>query len=468
MSTAASRRALGPTTILFIGLALLMVGNGLNGAVIGVRSATEGFSVLVAGIVMAGYFAGFLLAPSAIVPRIPTVGHIRVFAGLASTASSAVLVHSISSDPVVWTLMRFVFGFCMAGLYVVIESWLSGITDSTNRGRTMAVYMIVSTGGLGVGQFLIAVADPNGFRLFVLSSVLVSMSLVPITLASATAAPVVTTPSKVSVRDLLGYVPTGVVGSFATGVTAGVLLGLGAVYATAIGLSLQRTAFFLIAPTIGAIVLQLPIGRLSDRVPRRTVLFGVAIAGAGVCASLLIVPERSVLVPLLMVGLGGTLYPLYSLVVSYALDWTPPGSEVGASGTLIRINGAGALTGPLVTAPLMTAFGAKWFFWVLSVAFLAVVLYVGWRMVVAEAIPLADQRAYVPFPARAGAMAVHMVMNPVRTAGKLAVRKTVTTRRHAHADARSRDVARHPSSFDVPARPTGGSGRSAPGPADDE
>ncbi|MFN3255879.1 MAG: MFS transporter [Ilumatobacter sp.] len=417
---------------LFLGLGLLMVGNGLNGAVIGVRSGNEGFDVIVTGVIMAGYFAGFLLAPSLVVRMIPSVGHIRVFAGLASTASSAVLVHSIAVEPISWALMRFVFGFCMAGLYIVIESWLTEMSDVSNRGRTLAVYMIVSMGSLGVGQYLIALADPNSFRLFVVSSVLVSMSLVPVVLVATTKAPVVELPDPISIRSLFGFVPTGVIASFMSGVGAGVVLGLGAVYATAIGLSVQRTALFLIAPSIGALLFQWPIGRLSDRVSRRLVILGVASAAAAICCALLVLPAQSPFAPLLMVGVGGTLYPLYSLIISFTLDWTPEGKIVGASGTLIRINGSGALAGPLITAPIMSQFGAKWFFGVLVVAFSTVVLYTLWRVLVKEAMPVERQGEFLPFPARATTMAIAIVRRPTPRSSKVFSGRPNVTGRDPH------------------------------------
>lgn len=432
---------LGGMWALFVGLGLLMIGNGLNGAVIGIRSTNEGFSVTVTGVIMAGYFAGFLIAPSLVVRMIPSVGHIRVFAGLASTASSVVLIHAIAVFPVSWTLMRFVFGFCMSGLYVVIESWLGEMSTPTNRGRTLAVYMIVSTTGLGLGQVLIAVADPNSFRLFIVSSVLVSMSLVPVTLAATTRAPVVSIPDPISVRELFRTVPTGVISSFMSGSSAGIVFGLAAVYATSIGLSLERTAFFLLAPMIGAVIFQFPIGRLSDKISRRTVIFGVAIGGAGVAAVLMLLPEQSVLVPVMMVGLGGMMFPLYSLVVSYTLDWTEDSKIVGASGTLVRINGAGALAGPLVAAPLMSQFGARWFYWSLASVFSVVILYVGYRMIAKEALPMERQKSFVPFPARAGYMAIGLVVKPVRKVTRIAAGRHVTSRRHLHDD-----MNRHPTS----------------------
>ncbi|BAN03977.1 MFS transporter [Ilumatobacter coccineus] len=430
---------------LFAGLGLMMVGNGLNGAVIGIRSGTEGFSVVVTGVVMAAYFAGFLLAPSIVVKLIPSVGHIRVFAGLASTASSAVLMHAVSVLPLSWAIMRFIFGFCMAGLYIVIESWLGAMSDASNRGRTLAIYMIVSMGGLGAGQYLVALADPSGFRLFVVASVLVSMSLVPITLAATTRAPQVLLPEGVSVRELIRTVPTGVLGSLMSGAAAGMVFGLGAVYATAIGLSLERTGFFLVAPTIGAIIFQWPIGRLSDLVSRRSVIFGVALVASGVCGALLVVAEQSILVPMLMIALGGTMFPLYSLVISYTLDWTPEAKTMGASATLVRINGTGALIGPLVGASLMSAFGPQWFFWSLGSVFMVLVVYLAWRLLAKSALPMERQGAFVPFPSRAGALAFGLITAPMRQVTKLAAGRHVTSRRHPHLD--GVDHERHPTAF---------------------
>jgi MFS family permease len=419
-----------------------MVGNGLNGAVIGVRSVDEGFSVTVTGVIMAGFFAGFLLAPTVVIKMLRTVGHIRVFAGLASTASSAVLVHALAVFPISWMLMRFVFGFCVAGLYIVIESWLAEMSTPANRGRTMAMYMIVWLGGLGAGQYLITLADPNSFRLFVVSSVLVSMSLVPITLAATTKAPRVETPDKVTVRELIRIVPTGVVGSFMGGTSVGILLGLGAVYATEIDLSLNRTAVFLVAPMIGAMVLQWPIGRLSDRISRRTVIFFVALAAVAISVSLILVPAHSSVVPVLMALLGGTMFPLYSLIVSYTIDWVPAGKATGAAAKLIGINGAGAFVGPLVAAPLMSIFGPRSFFWCITGAFGVVVGYVAWRLVFKDAMPKERQKQFVPFPARAGYLAMAMVAKPVRRATRKAVGKYVTTRRDIAID-----MERHPASF---------------------
>lgn len=430
---------------LFVGLGLLMIGNGLNGAVIGVRSGNEGFSVVVTGVIMAGYFAGFLLAPSIVIKMISAVGHIRVFAGLASTASSAVLVHAISVTPITWTLMRFLFGFCFAGLYVVMESWLGELSTPSTRGRTLAIYMIVTMGGLGLGQYLIAVADPNGFGLFIASSVLVSMALVPVTLAPTSKVPMTREPERVSIRELISTVPSGVIGSFMNGASTGVLFGLGAVYASRIGLSIDRTAAFLIAPTTGAMLFQWPIGKLSDRISRRLVIFGVVIAATSLCVAGALLPGQSILVLPVMFGLGGMMFPLYSLVVSYALDWTDEDKTVGAAGTMVQINGTGALMGPLIGAAMMSWLGSVWFFWSMALFFGVIASYLTYRITFKEAMPQDDQQPFVPFPARATTLAFQLIAKPVEATKK--VGKVVVARRRGGPGMATRTV--HPSEFGV-------------------
>ena len=227
------------TWALFLGLGLVMVGNGLNGALLGVRSATEGFGTTVTGVIMASYFAGFLAGTAYTETALRTVGHIRVFAALASLASSVVLVQAVSVEPLTWAITRFLFGACMAGLYVVVESWLNDLATNATRGRILSVYMIVSMGGVAAGQLLLNVEDTSGFTLFIIVSVLVSLSLVPVTL-SASSAPPIAVPESTSLRDLIGRVPTGLTASFFSGASAGALLGMAAVYASQIGLDAGR------------------------------------------------------------------------------------------------------------------------------------------------------------------------------------------------------------------------------------
>jgi MFS family permease len=305
--------------------------------------------------------------------------------------------------------MRFLFGFCMAGLYVVVESWLSDASTPRTRGRTLAVYMIVSMGGLALGQLLIVTGDPAGFVLFVAASILVSLSFVPFSLAAATDPPPVRVAGRLPVRELLQVAPTGVVGMVLTGASHGVLFSLGAVYATESGFGATMTALFIAAPSAGALLFQWPIGWASDHVPRRAVIFAVAIAAASVCAVMAVASVDSVVVVPLALLLGGLTFPLYSLLLSHTLDRVDPDRAVAASGTLLRMNGTGAVIGPIVVASVMSAVGVDSLFWCLVGTHGAIAAYVAVRLLTEDALPLDRQGPFVPMPARATDLAIRLV-----------------------------------------------------------
>ena len=393
---------------LLLGLGLLMMGNGLNGLVLGVRSEAEGFGLTVTGLVMACYYVGFLAGSVYTVRLIETVGHIRVFAAFASLASSAVLVHSVSVTPPSWAAMRFVFGLCMAGLYVVTESWLNDLATNETRGRLLGLYMVFSMGGLAAGQLLLSLGDANGFGLFILASVLVSISLIPVTL-SASSTPPLREPARLSFRELLRIVPTGVVGSFWVGASHGTLVAMGAVYAAAVGVPKDRIAVLLSAPLVGALVAQWPIGALADRFPRRGVIFVTAVAASAAALALFAVDDGSTGAVALMFVLGGASFSLYSLVIAYTNDWLSQEQFVAASALQIRINGVGAIIGPLVAAGIMGVWGPRWIFVVLVGTHAVIAAYVGYRIFTADPLPMGKQRRFVAFPARAGALAGALV-----------------------------------------------------------
>jgi len=393
---------------LFAGITLLMLGNGLQVSLLGIRSQLEGFSVVVSGAIMASYFVGFLVGSRAAAKALASVGHIRVFAALASMASSAALVHGLIVHPLPWLLMRFTTGACMAGLYVVVESWINDLATNATRGRLLALYMVVSMGGLAGGQFLLNLADPRSAQLFIIASVLISLALVPVSL-SGRGAPPTTVPEPMSLIQLIRSVPTGPAVSAMVGVAHGSLLGMGALYATRAGMSPARTAVFMFAPMAGGVVLQLPIGLLSDRVSRRVVMLGVSIGAAGMAALLLVVPAGGPTAMVLMFLVGGFSFPLYSLGIAYTNDWIRPEQAMGASASLVTINGLGAIAGPLVAAALITGFGTRMFFVALVLAHGAIALYLGYRVAFRAGIPLSGQGRFRPVPARASATVVALL-----------------------------------------------------------
>ena len=408
------RDGLGAVQSLLLGVALVMSCNGLLRVSLGVRAEIEGFGLVVTGVVMASYFLGFLLGTKAAEHFLATVGHIRVFAALASVASAAALLHVIWVHPVFWTLLRFVFGLCLAGILVTVESWLNDMATNATRGRMLSRYMIVTMGGMGLGQLMLISADPAGFKLFVVSSALISVALVPVAL-SASAAPPLSVPEPISLRKLIKIVPLGISTSFWVGVSQGCLLGLGAYYATSEGLPTSRISLFVVAPVVGSIALQWLIGSASDRVPRRQVILVVAVIAAASAGLHVLVRPGSVLSLFLMFVHGGATFPLYSLAVATTADSVSPAQLTGASASLVRVSGVGAVVGPTLGGALMSLIAPWAFFAVLVVSHAAIAVYVVYRMFVQPALPVEEQGPFDPWPVRASAVAANLLRRPRRS-----------------------------------------------------
>lgn len=387
---------------LFTGIGMMMIGNGLQGTLVGIRSEQAGFDTTVIGLVMSGYFFGILAGSRAAFKALSSVGHIRVFAALASMASAASLIYLITDNAIAWGLMRFATGVCMAGLYIVAESWINDLATNANRGRMLAFYMVVSMGGFAAGQLLLNLADPSGIELFLISSVLISLALVPISLSASSAPPTLEYQS-MSVRALTAIVPTGIVVSVLVGLASGALLGMGAVYAIQVGMTPSEVSLFMGAPMVGGVVGQFPAGYLADRIPRRAIMIGLGFIAAAAAMMLFIVEPKSALAVMLMFVIGSCTFPLYSLAIAYTNDWLEPEQILGASAALVTTNGVGAAAGPFLATALMSRFGPTYYFVSLIVTHGAVGVYVLVRVITHGQVP--KPRAFLPYPARASAVA---------------------------------------------------------------
>jgi MFS family permease len=387
---------------LFVGLAVLMVGNGLLGTLIGVRSDIEGFSTIVIGVVMSSYYVGFLLGSLAIPRWLVTVGHIRVFAGLAALAAATALAHSLLVTPIVWAGLRFIVGLCLSGLYVTVESWLHDRATNETRGRLLSVYMLVVTLGLGTGQVLLGVADPIDATLFILVGMLIALAVVPVAMVR------IPTPHevirvKLSLRDLGRTAPLGVVAVAVAGAAGSSILALGAVYAIRVGIDPSRVGVFVASAMVGGAVMQYPLGYLSDRVPRRRVILGVAVGAIVVAFAGIVVEPGSPWLFIVAAAFGGLAFPLYSIAVSHVNDVMPEHQIVVAAAGTIFVFGIGSVAGPLLLSVLMELLGPSGYFWGLLAYFVPLVLYAVVRIIVKER---PSQRDFVSLPARSSTAAV--------------------------------------------------------------
>ena len=392
--------AISSAWALLLGIALIMLGNGLQNTLLGVRATLEGFGTGVTGLVMTAYFAGFV-AGSVIVPRLlANVGHVRVFAALASLASGATLMHTVFVTALSWGLIRVATGFCFAGLYVVAESWINEAATNRTRGQLLSVYMIMVLGGTGSGQLLMNLWDPRGFELFVLVSVLISFALIPITL-SVGRAPAFEASESIGIRALFRASPLGVAGAFLIGIAHSALYAMGPVFATEIGLNVQRVSLFIAVALFGGLVLQWPIGWLSDRFDRRRVIVAVAwiAATASLVAGVGGIDSYTVLIAATAL-LGGMSMPLYSLCGAHTNDHLTPRQIIAASATLVLVGGLGLTMGPLLAAALMQVAGPQGIFWLLTLMHACIGAYGLYRMMRREPVPLDEQRSYDPVSLR--------------------------------------------------------------------
>ncbi|SFR48149.1 MFS transporter [Litoreibacter janthinus] len=384
---------------LLLGMMLLMVGNGLQGSLIGVRGGIEGFSTFELSLITSGYFLGFLggsrLAPG----FIQRVGHVRVFAALGSFISATLILYPAVTDPIAWVILRVIIGFCFSGVYVTAESWLNNSSSNETRGQALSLYMIVQMVGIVAAQGLLNVADPGGFILFIIPSVLVSISFAPI-LLSVAPTPAFGTTRQLSFRDLFKVSPLGVIGMLLLGGVFSAQFGMSAVYGTAAGFSVPQISVFVSSIFVGAMILQYPIGWMSDRMDRRVLILWVsALACVAACVAWVFGDYFPVLLACSFV-IGGMTNPLYSLLIAYTNDYLEPDDMAGASGGLLFVNGLGAIAGPVVTGWLMTQFGPSGFWLVIMVTMAVTTAYAAYRMTRrASAYSEEDEYEAVPYAA---------------------------------------------------------------------
>ncbi len=390
--------AIASVWALLVSIALLMAGSGLQGSLLGIRAAEDGFSSLMTGVVMSSYFAGFLLG-FAVVPRlVKRVGHIRVLGVLASVASAVALIHSVFVDPLVWTGLRAVTGFCYIGLFIVAESWMNDRSTNETRGQLLSVYMIIMTASMAVGPLLLNIGNPSGFDLFITASVLISLAMVPVSLTTYSA-PKFEEQERLSIRELVKISPLGVAGCLANGIASGALIWLASVYAGSISMPLENIAYFASASIVGGAVLQWPIGRLSDWFDRRRVLTGVALVGAVAAAGAAMVGAENTTLQMVAVAVvGGLTIPIYSLSVAHTNDHLKSNQMVAASSGLLLANGVGGMAGPAAAGGVMQILGPAGYFWFPSAIMATLAAFAFYRMARCPAVTSEKQRKFVQVP----------------------------------------------------------------------
>jgi MFS family permease len=382
---------------LLFGMSLLTLGAGLQATLLGVRATLEGMSTFVIGSVMAAYYGGFVLGSIAAPALVRRVGHIRVFAALTATAAATILTQGVFVGAWQWAVLRAVSGVCFAGIYVVAESWLNDRAEPRSRGVLLATYMVVIYVGLGSGQLLLNAADPRSHELFVLIGVLISLAVVPMAL-TAQRAPEFAVPRRVSFRELLVISPLGAAGALFSGAAAGTLFSLGPVYAASSGLGTAAVSAFMASSILPAVLLQLPLGRLSDRVDRRNVLIGISVLAALAAAVAGRLGAASPAFFVAVAAYGGLSLTTYAVVLAHVNDHLQPSQMVAASATVLLANGIGSALGPVAVSAAMQLAGPGAFFASVIAMHASFAMYAAWRKRQTVAVPAPEKARFVSAP----------------------------------------------------------------------
>jgi len=390
------RHTFAPLAALLLGVALMLVGNGLQAVLVPFRAGAEMFSQLSIGFIGASYFLGFTIGCLQGGALVRMVGHVRAFAAMTAAASAVPLLQALWVEPVPWFFFRIATGFCFAVLYIVIESWLNERASNENRGTVFSTYIFISFGAMAAGQELLRVYDPSGVELFALVAALVSLAAIPVAL---TRSPVPRLPevAVINLRGLWRVSPSGLFGTLASGLGNGAFWSLAPLVAAGGALDVSRTATFMSVALIGGAAGQFPFGGLSDRVDRRHVISGVAALGAAVSLAIWLaagLDAGNLLLYALSFLWGMASFTIYPISVAHSNDHADPDDFVSVSAGLLFAYGAGATVGPVLAALLMSVTSAPTLYLFIAVMYLPLAVFSLTRAYRYAQVPEAEQVAF--------------------------------------------------------------------------
>jgi MFS family permease len=385
---------------IFVAVLLFMLGNSLLAITLPLKMAAAGVANELTGVVMATYFAGLLAGCIYGKTLIFRVGHIRAFAGLSALNVGAILCHAMIFDPMAWAVLRFVSGLCIAGIFSALESWLNDRLDNTNRGRVLGVYMVITYFAMALGQLSINVWDVDSAGGFIAAALLTSLAIVPVALTRAEA-PSLAKAAPITLGELYRISPLAVTSAVCSGLILGAFWGMGAIFGREIGFSVLETSLFTGSFIFGGLLLQIPIGWLSDRFDRRTVLCNVLAGATMVCFAGLAAGRLGDPLPVVLALaalLGGAISNVYPLAIAQAFDYLDRERYVAGASRMLMAFSVGAVAGPLVSSIAMSWLGPHAFFGYIGAIAGLLTAFVLYRMGRRKPLPVEEQGDFVALP----------------------------------------------------------------------
>lgn len=361
---------------LYFASLMMLIGSGLLSTYLALRLSAEQVDSLWVGALMAANYFGLALGGKIGHRLIARVGHIRAYATCAGIVGAAVLGHGLVNYLPAWLFLRVIVGLGMMCQYMVIESWLNEQADTKQRGAVFSGYMIASYLGLVLGQLILVVHPQLGLELLMLVALCFALCLVPVALTRRIH-PAPMHPAPMEPRFFLSRVPQSLSTVLGSGLIVGSFYGLAPLYASQQGLSTEQVGLFMGSCIFAGLLVQWPLGWLSDRYDRALLIRCVAVGIAVAALPLALIPT----VPLEVLFAAGFLvsllqFSLYPLAVAFSNDHVEADRRVSLTAMLLVTYGVGASVGPLVAGVLMKQFGSQMLY--AFFCFFAVVLV--WRI----------------------------------------------------------------------------------------
>ena len=351
-----------PFIALYSAVLFLMTGLGLLNTYLGLRLSMEGVSNQVTGLTLTAYFMGLTAGAFFCRPMIRRVGHIRAYTAFAAVVTGITMCHGLYISPLFWAVLRFLTGVANIGLYTAIESWLNECADEGGRGRVFSIYMVVTYLGGTVGQKLLDVGDVNTQTLFLVAGAFIVFSIIPVSTTRGIH-PQLPKKESLSLSTICRKAPMGLMGCFAAGFMQSGFYTMGPVFAHQIDLDVSQLSWFMSMVLLGGLLLQWPVGMISDRTDRSLVLPGLGVLIALVAAGIVYFKGLSFYV--LMGGsalFGGFLFTLYPVAVARGHDLFDAEDVVKVSSVLLLAYGLGSILGPMTVSSVMTYTGSPYGF----------------------------------------------------------------------------------------------------------
>ena len=390
-------KTLASVAALLLGATIMMAGNSLINLALPLKLDAAAFSPETVGLIMAAYFAGLWTGAAYGRGLIGEVGHIRAFAGFAGIIGAVSLAYPMLFNAVSWGVLRFVSGFCIAGVFAVLESWLNERAENKTRGQVLSIYMIAMYAAGISGQLLVNLWDLKALEGFVMAALLTSLSIVPVVLTRVEA-PRLERVEPMTVRALYAASPLAVVGACCAGAVMSAYYGMGPIFGAGAGMSVFEVSLFMASVILGGMLLQWPIGRVSDRFDRRWVLLCVLGAVVGVCAAGVLAAAGGAAFPVFVaIGMlmGGGMTTIYPICIAQVFDRLPRARYVAAAGGLLLAYSVGATFGPIIASFAMGWLGPAAFFGFIGAALAGCGAFVTYRIFARAPVPAAQQEPVV-------------------------------------------------------------------------